>query len=62
MVDNGIESGNGMCTTYPLDAANEEGFVLEVQRQTVHVVNAAHKEILVQRQVPKPFDEIVKTS
>jgi len=53
MVDNGIESGNGMCTTYPLDAANEEGFVLEVQRQTVHVVNAAHKEILVQRQVPK---------
>lgn len=39
--------------THLLDAANEEGLVLEVQGESVHVVNAAHKEILVQRQVPE---------
>lgn len=40
-------------TTYTLYAADKEGLVLQIQRQVVHMIDAAHKEILRQRQMPE---------
>lgn len=39
--------------TYTLYAADKEGLVLQIQRQVVHMIDAAHKEILWQRQMPE---------
>lgn len=33
-------------TTYALYAADKEGLVLEIQRQVVHMIDTAHKEVL----------------
>lgn len=40
-------------TTYALYAADKEGLVLEIQRQVVHMIDTAHKEVLRQRQMPE---------
>lgn len=40
-------------TTYTLYTADKEGLVLQIQRQVVHMIDAAHKEILWQRQMPE---------